>query len=81
MASALADPILLFFLAGLLASGFLLANGRGKKGLEGTSRMLDGSLAFATTGLLGSARALAIHSLSCRRFNNAALMSSPGRSA
>ena len=53
MASALADPILLFFLAGLLASGFLLANGRGKKGLEGTSRMLDGSLAFATTGHLG----------------------------
>ena len=50
MANALADPILLFFVAGLFASGFLLANGRGKKGLEGTNRMLDGSLAFATTG-------------------------------
>ena len=32
MANALADPILLFFVAGLFASGFLLANGRRKKG-------------------------------------------------
>ena len=55
MANALADPVLLFFIAGLFGSGFLLTNGRGKNGLEGTNRMLDGSLAFATTGLLGSA--------------------------
>ena len=55
MANQLADPVLLFFIAGLFASGYLLANGRGKKGLAGTNRMLDGSLAFATTWLLGSA--------------------------
>ena len=55
MANPLADPVLLFFIAGLFTSGYLLANGRGKNGLEGTNRMLDGGLAFATTGLLGSA--------------------------
>ena len=37
MANPLADPVLLFFIAGLFASGYLLANGRGKKGLEGTN--------------------------------------------
>ena len=55
MANPLADPILLIFISGLFASGYLLANGRGKDGLEGTNRMLDGSLAFTVTGLLASA--------------------------
>ena len=54
MASALTDPVLLFFVAALLGSSFLFANGRAKDGAEGTLRMLDGSLAFTITGILAS---------------------------
>jgi len=55
MANPLADPVLLFFIASLFGSGFLLASSRSKDGSEGTNRMLDGTLAFTITGLLSAA--------------------------
>ena len=54
MTSVFTDPVLLFFVAALLGSSFLFANGRAKDGAEGTLRMLDGSLAFTVTGILAS---------------------------
>ena len=54
MASVFTDQVLLFFVAALLGSSFLLVNGKSKDGAEGTLRMLDGSLAFTITGILAS---------------------------
>lgn len=54
MANPLADPVLLFFIAAILGSGYLLASSRSMSGAEGTTRMLEGTVAFSLTGILAS---------------------------
>ncbi|PDH23900.1 MAG: hypothetical protein CND29_03360 [Marine Group II euryarchaeote MED-G36] len=61
MASALADPKLLLFIAGLIAATFVLSTSRSKPGVEGTVAVLNSSLLFATVGLASAVWTWIIH--------------------
>ena len=61
MANSLTDPVLLLFIAGILASSFLLASSKNKDGSAGTIALLNSSIAFSLIGIISSAWTWVIH--------------------